>query len=173
MLWILFKQQLLPDWYFQLGSKCPVHPSGIITVMKEVIDQNQPVNGATCIACGYGYPDPDTAGSQPPEMHQPCPHCGAKGIDFQVQLSDTVEVREMIGLKSKRQGDKKPFIETKTGDDLHRKSGRWMKLERHIDRENDHYHEKVTNPETGEVIHENDEPLSEHQGHGSAKPKDS
>ena len=47
-----------------------------------------------------------------------------------------------------------------------------MKLERHIDRDNDHYHEKVTDPETGEIIHESDEPLSEHQGHGSAKTKD-
>jgi hypothetical protein len=32
----------------------------------------------------------------------------------------------------------------------------------------DRYHEKVTMKDTGEVIHECNEPLSEHRGHGSA-----
>lgn len=33
------------------------------------------------------------------------------------------------------------------------------------------YSEKITDPETGEVLHERHEPLDQHQGHGSAKFK--
>lgn len=41
--------------------------------------------------------------------------------------------------------------------------------ERLIDKQNNHYFEQVTIYETGEVTHLCDEPLSVHQGHGSAK----
>ena len=58
-------------------------------------------------------------------------------------------------------------IEQLIGDDLHRKSGKWYKKARVIDRENDKYLETVTYPETGEVIHHCEEPLSDHFGHGS------
>jgi len=44
-----------------------------------------------------------------------------------------------------------------------------MKLSRVIDRDNDIYHEVVTDPETGEVVHECREPLSQHRQHGTAK----
>jgi hypothetical protein len=40
---------------------------------------------------------------------------------------------------------------------------------RRIDRDNDRYDEVVIDPETGEIVHESHEPLSEHWGHGSAK----
>ena len=41
--------------------------------------------------------------------------------------------------------------------------------ERHIDRNNNRYHEKVDCPITGEVLHECDESLSQHVGHGADK----
>ena len=44
-----------------------------------------------------------------------------------------------------------------------------MRLERVIDREKDSYKEIVTDPITGEVTHHCGEPLSKHQGYGSAK----
>jgi hypothetical protein len=40
-----------------------------------------------------------------------------------------------------------------------------------MDRDADRYVETVTMRETGEVLHRCDEPLSEHQGHGSARPR--
>ena len=46
-----------------------------------------------------------------------------------------------------------------------------MKKERLIDRAKDHYKEVVTDPDTGSVVHQCDEPLSQHRGHGSAKKK--
>ena len=58
-------------------------------------------------------------------------------------------------------------IERLEGDDLHRKSGRWNKKVRVIDRENDRYVETVTDPVTGEVIHHCEGRLSDHSGHGS------
>ena len=60
-------------------------------------------------------------------------------------------------------------MEQRFGDSLHRNSGKWMKLRRVIDRDNDWYEETVINPETGNVIHDCNEPLSAHRGHGSAK----
>jgi len=44
-----------------------------------------------------------------------------------------------------------------------------MNREMIVDREGNRYLEKVTDPETGEVVHSCEEPLSEHQGHGTAK----
>jgi len=41
--------------------------------------------------------------------------------------------------------------------------------ERHINRANNHYFELVDNPDTGEIYHRCDEPLSDHRNHGSAK----
>jgi hypothetical protein len=68
-------------------------------------------------------------------------------------------------------GKDKFRIEQVAGDDLFRLTGKWHKLARVIDRENNRYFEEVIDPETGQVIHRCEEPLSEHRGHGSDKPK--
>ncbi len=80
-------------------------------------------------------------------------------------------MRSKLGMKGSHTDSRKPFIEVVSGGDLHRKSGRWMKLERVIDREKDQYKEKVTNPQTGEIVHRCEELLSEHRGHGSARKR--
>lgn len=46
-----------------------------------------------------------------------------------------------------------------------------VKKQRFIDHEADIYSETVTDIESGETIHECEEPLSCHKGHGSAKKK--
>ena len=74
-------------------------------------------------------------------------------------------------MKHKRPGNKKPLYESIAGDDLYRKTGQWNKLTQEIDRENDRYRKMIVNPETGEIIRQCDEPLSEHIGRGSDKPK--
>ncbi|MDO8891950.1 MAG: hypothetical protein Q7V00_08925 [Sulfurimicrobium sp.] len=74
-------------------------------------------------------------------------------------------------LKAKRPGVKKPIAEGRYEPSVQRATGITMRLERFLDRLRDLYKEKITNPTTGEVIHECEEPLSKHQGHGSAKPK--
>ena len=66
-------------------------------------------------------------------------------------------------------GRSRPFREIRTGGSFWRKFKKWMELERIIDRENDWYEKRLTDPETGEVVYECAEPLSKHTGHGSAK----
>ena len=120
----------------------------------------------TCGDCGRELAeDPD--GSV--DSREPCFGCGSTSRHFQVSVSDTIVFRTKLGAKARHPGKRKPFHEQVVGADLHRKSGKWMHLERLIDRENDWYSETVTDPETGEVVHECHEPLSEHKGHGSAR----
>ena len=72
-------------------------------------------------------------------------------------------------MKARHGTKERPFYEAKSGAELHRKSGKWMNREMVVDRETDRYLEVVTDPETGEVVHRCEEPLSEHRGHGDAK----
>src|SRR6266478_9111244 len=71
--------------------------------------------------------------------------------------------------KARHPGEKKPYVEQTVGDDLHRKSGRWMKLRRRIDRESKWYDERITDPVTGRVVRECSEPLTAHRDRGSAR----
>ena len=94
-----------------------------------------------------------------------------------VTIRENVTIKEKLGMKGRRAGGGKPFIEQVQGDDLHRDTETWRQLSRVIDRENDAYHEVVKDPATGEILHECHEPLSQHRGHGAAKhrpkePKD-
>jgi hypothetical protein len=95
--------------------------------------------------------------------------CGHTHYDIHVE--DTLEFHAILGYKAKSQSKGKPYIEGKGGDDLQRNTGRWMHLQRIIDRARNWYTEVVTDHETGEVVHRCEEPLSEHRGHGSAKHK--
>jgi phage FluMu protein Com len=106
------------------------------------------------------------------EDRQPCPACGSLKRLCHLTIHDSCTFHEKIGMKGRHKEGRKPYIEQVHGADLHRKSEKWMNLERIIDRDNDIYHEVVTNPETGEVIHECKESLSKHVGHGSARHKD-
>lgn len=84
----------------------------------------------------------------------------------------TAEVRAhgQVSFKGRRRGTRKPFIEGKWGEDLHRLSGVWHRLRRVIDRENSRYVEKIEAPD-GTIVRDVDEPLSDHRGHGSAKKR--
>ena len=119
--------------------------------------------------CGEPLDEPTDI---PVEDREPCPACGSTNRAIKVHAVSTVKVHTSLRTKGRRQGEKRPFQEQVVGDDLHRKSGRWMKLHRIIDRENDRYRETVTDPETGEAVHECDEPLSDHKGHGSDRHRD-
>lgn len=84
-------------------------------------------------------------------------------------MGDSVTLREKVGLKHKRPAKSKPIYESVSGDDLHRTSGKWNRLEREIDRDDDRYRERIVDGETGEIIRQVDEPLTSHTGRGSAK----
>jgi DNA-directed RNA polymerase subunit RPC12/RpoP len=100
-----------------------------------------------------------------------CPECGSLSRFIEANITDSVTFRERVGLKAKRPGLKRPHFESVSGDDLHRATGQWNRLERVIDRENNRYREEVVDPSTGRVIRLCEEPLTAHQNRGSAKAK--
>jgi hypothetical protein len=113
---------------------------------------------------------------EPPDVsagdRKPCPRCGATTRRIDVAISATIEARSDLGLKQRRPGFKRPIHEQKSGSSFSVRLKRWMRRTRVIDRENDCYAEKVVDPQTGETVHHCDEPLSAHQGHGSARRRD-
>ncbi|NQV16522.1 hypothetical protein HQ531_13755, partial [bacterium] len=68
---------------------------------------------------------------------------------------------------------KKVRVEFVEGDDYSHAKQKYVKKSRRIDRDKNEYTEKVTDPDTGEVIHDVKEDLNNHWGHGSAKEKKS
>jgi len=65
-------------------------------------------------------------------------------------------------------GQKRSPCEEKSGLEVHRASGEVRWLRRVFDRRNGRYYELVVDPQ-GNVVREVDEPLSAHQGRGSAR----
>ena len=100
-----------------------------------------------------------------------CPNCGSKKRKIILQVKEELTFHDQIKGKGKIKSIKKPIKEFKVGDDFHKKSKKWNHREMYIDRKNDEYEEIIKNKDTGEIIHECKEPLSQHVGHGSAKYK--
>ena len=124
--------------------------------------------GVTCSNCGTALDEPTGIAV---EDRQRCPNCGSTQRANHQKIEDTgIEIHDQLVVKASHPDSRKPFLESKRGDELYRKTGEWNKLERTIDRENDRYTEKITDSD-GNTIIEQDEPLSEHRGHGSAKKR--
>lgn len=102
-----------------------------------------------------------------------CNVCGSTRRTYTVDITEKITAIDGYALKAKRIGQKKSYIEDRSLPDYSRSREKHVRLERIIDRDNDRYFEKVTDYQTGEIIHHCEEPLSQHQGHGSAKYKKS
>lgn len=128
----------------------------------------------TCTSCGKETGETEEQINSNP---QPCPHCESMEKTVHIFVHDEVKLDVKESLRGKAKDDsyrskdklRRDFFH---GDDLHRESGKWYKKDRVIDKDNDHYKEVFIDPETGEINHECEEPLSEHRNHGSAKNKD-
>jgi hypothetical protein len=88
-----------------------------------------------------------------------------------VEIASTVELHSDLSLKARSPGERKPFLEQKTGDSFWRKAGTWMRRNQIIDRRGNRYVKVVKDPRTGEVVRSVDEPPTAHRGYGSANPK--
>jgi hypothetical protein len=128
-------------------------------------DQGESV---VCNSCGVEL---DESASVSAEERQPCPQCGSLARAFSVTLKSTVTARPSLGLKAKSGGRGKAFLEQKQGDNYSPSRGRWMRLVQIVDRRRNRYRKLVTDPETGEVLRDVDEPLTDHVGRGDAKRK--
>jgi hypothetical protein len=105
----------------------------------------------------------------------PCPQCGGVTRHVLLEFHDEIGIREKLVMKLKDPsltGKAKVRQEQIVGDDLHKKSGRWLTKNRLIDRTENRYFEEVIDPATGEVVHRTDEPLDRHVGHGSDKARE-
>lgn len=124
------------------------------------------VNSVKCVDCGTPLKEkPDL----PIKQRLPCPTCGSKKRHVSIEIHDSLTIHETLHTKGRRSGKNKPFYESMSGDDLHRKTGKWMKKMRIIDRDKDEYKEIISDPKTNSVVHKCEEPLSKHTGHGLAK----
>lgn len=102
----------------------------------------------------------------------PCPYCGSVRRTIRLAIGDRLEVMDgALGRveDTARPRKKRVRREFFTGSERHRKTGKWYRKERLVDRDNDIYKEIVVDPESGDVVHQCVEPLSQHRGHGSAK----
>ena len=102
---------------------------------------------------------------------QPCQNCGSIIRKYKVTISEDINMRDGYGIKGKRPGKRKPFIEEVSTPDYSYSKEKNVHKHRIIDRDNDKYFEKITDYQSKEIIHYCEEPLSQHFGHGSAKFK--
>lgn len=126
-----------------------------------------PTDTIECADCGAEI---DGRGDTP-EQRITCSKCGSTKRNYHVSISESVTARDGIKVKAKHAGEKKPYIEDLSIPDHSRSLGKVVHRARVIDRDNDRYFEKITDYESGEVIHHCEEPLSQHRGHGNTKPK--
>ncbi|MDO9579266.1 MAG: hypothetical protein Q7J06_01680 [Bacteroidales bacterium] len=84
---------------------------------------------------------------------------------FEINVSDTINFRESIGIKQKRLGFKgfliKIFQGFKSSGDPNLPQG--VDEQMIIDREKNEYHQIVKDNKTGKVLHEEHVPLSQHK----------
>ena len=126
-------------------------------------------NRAVTVVCGEcGTPiheEPSIA----VDRRQACPSCGSKTRLVKLHIQDQIEFHEMLRMEGHEARRKDPFLEVKVGDDLYRKTGEWNRVEQVVDRRNNRYRKCVVDAGTGKTIRHVDEPLTDHQGYGSAK----
>ena len=101
------------------------------------------------------------------ETTQPTP------VHHEVHIADQLDtIHDTLSFQGRhgQPGARKPHIVVKAGDSLSHRLQAWVRRDQRVDREANQYDEVVT-AEDGTILHERHEPLDEHQGHGSAKPK--
>lgn len=124
----------------------------------------------TCLDCGIVLPHEWVHDS---EEHS-CPNCTSIWRNVIHEIANKAALHDNLRSKSKDQNfpsKQKCRVKIFTGSDLRKSDSKWMKKEQIIDKDRNYYKEKITDPKTGEIVHHDEGPLSEHQGHGTVKLK--
>jgi hypothetical protein len=127
------------------------------------------MSGTSCANCKNELPD-----DLPGQTRAPCPNCGSIARTYLDSLTDGIAAHDGHRAKAKRPSlpsAKKLRFDTYSGVEHSHKFGKLVRVHRTIDKDNDRYMEKVIDMQTGEILHECDEPLSQHTNHGTAKPR--
>lgn len=125
--------------------------------------------GEMSVYCGSCLQALNEPPSLPDGKRHACPNCGSLLRHITVDIQETIRLCEQLKVQVEEEGENRPIMEQVQGDDQFRKTGEWMKKIRIIDRKNDQYKEVVTDPKSGQILHHSEEPLSQHQQHGSAR----
>lgn len=101
----------------------------------------------------------------------PCPRCRGTARTFDVAITESLTLREMWGMKWRQAGVAgRPSAEFKLGQEFNHSRQEYVNVDRRVDRVEDAYYERIST-ETGEVLREVSEPLSQHRGRGDARPR--
>jgi len=123
----------------------------------------------SCAKCNQTLPA-DIAGQD----LAPCPQCGSNLRSYLVTLTDQITFHDGHRARAKSPdfpSDRKLRLDTYSGVEPSHKHGKPVRVHRTIDRDRDWYSERVVDLQTDGILHQCEEPLSKHFGHGTAKPK--
>ena len=104
-----------------------------------------------------------------------CPVCESSNQSVSLSLSDRIEVTDQLKVTAQdptlpsNTQKKRHQTEIIQGSEWSVSHQKMVHKERLIDKPNNKYTELVVDPDTGEIIHWCEEPLSHHTGHGDAK----
>lgn len=127
-------------------------------------------SGYTCAKCGESLESIDLAAK--PRI--PCPRCGSTSRASTETIIESLRTFDSLGGRLKRPSlpsDKKLRWKSFNGYEFSYARQKMVHKVSMFDKDTDEYVERVTDIETGEIIHECVEPLSEHVEHGTAKKK--
>jgi predicted nucleic acid-binding Zn-ribbon protein len=121
-----------------------------------------------CGKCGKSVEDSS------PTDRTPCPNCGSVSRSYDDGVHEQANAEDHLLVKAKlKKGGKKVVRTEHDGEDLHRKTGRWSIVHRVLDKAADQYDEVIRDKETGTVIIEKHEPLTQHRSNSNPTPKGS
>jgi hypothetical protein len=104
-----------------------------------------------------------------------CPACGSRARTYDVTLADQVTLRSSLDYEARPAGagKRKRFAWGLVGQEWSVSRGKFVDKVSHFAKRDrgDRRYERITDPDTGEVIHECDHKLTDHTGHGSDKPR--
>jgi hypothetical protein len=111
----------------------------------------------------------------PLQRRTPCPECGSIARRVEKEITSTSPTQSGIRAKGRvglpGQPGSKPWLKMMSEPSWFRDGKKWVHREKIEDSRNNRYSETVTDPDTGEIIHHHEEPLTDHRGYGSAKKK--
>ena len=121
-----------------------------------------------CKDCGAEFP-PEVAGA----VDRSCTECGSSRLVVFQNIAEEMGVREDLHsrVKDPRYSSKRnPRVISKVGASYWHDEKKWMHREMLVDKNQGRYRKVISDPETGEIVRECEEPLPKHRGHGDDKP---
>lgn len=119
----------------------------------------------SCAGCGAPLSEPSETVV---ECRTPCLECGSRGRNIWRAVANEAMAFSGVRHKQRRSGVARPILEGVRESQFDRSRRRWMSVIQIVDRLRNWYSKSVTDPSTGEVIRRCEQPLSAHNGRGSA-----